>query len=367
MKQFLLPIWILLFVTFSSNDLVAQFITKRSGQFGLVDTEGQVLIINECDSIFQVRNEFRALPAYVASKDGKYGIFIPEISDEIEFLYDELENKGGYYFFRSGEKWGFLHESLEHNVGVVEPQFDSVYPIAELVGGFHKQDADLHYRTKRVGIIQNDLHGIASYETGHILRECKYNGKIELVKGAGFSDYYKSIDKSDPEYPITILNDSTTVDFVFSFNTKVEVLKSHSLLIAVSPINNDSLFSITVANCYTGDPIVYLEAKWNSKTDYLSEHNWSLLNDEVMVIHEERTLDNSKSTQLRNAKCFNFKTGELLYESGMGEFARLASRKIDDTETLLYMHPSNKKYAVKNEIPVAKMSTETRALNFDKQ
>lgn len=365
MKQFLLPIWILLFVTFSSNDLVAQFITKRSGYFGLVDTEGQVLILNQCDTIYQIRNEFRVLPAFVASQENKYGIFIPGVSEEIEFLYDELENKGGYCFFRSGEKWGFLFESIDQNVGVIEPQFDSVYPIAELVGGFRKQDADLHYQTKRVGIINNGLHGIASYESGKVLRECKYNGKIELVKGAGSSDYYKSIDKRDPQNPKTILNDSTTVDFVFSFNTKIEVLKKQSLLIAVSPINDDSLFSITVANCYTGDPIVYLEAKWNSKTDYLSEYNWSLLNDEVMVIHEERTLDNSKSTQLRNAKCFNFKTGELLYESGIGEYARLASRKIDDSETLLYMHPSNKKYAEKNEIPVAKMSSETRALSFD--
>lgn len=365
MKRLHLTLMTLLLVMLSTSTSFAQFITKRSGHFGLVDTEGQVLILNQCDTIYQIRNEFRVLPAFVASQEDKYGIFIPGVSEEIEFLYDELENKGGYCFFRSGEKWGFLFESIDHLVGVVEPQFDSVYPIAELVGGFRKQDANLHYQTKRVGIIQNGLHGIASYESGEVLRACKYKGKIELVKGAGSSDYYKSVDKTDPTSPKTILNDSSNVDFVFSFNTKVEVLKKQSLLVAVSPINDDSLFSITVANCFSGDPIVRLEAKWNSKTDYLSEYNWELLNDDVMVIHEERTLDNSKSTQLRNAKCFNIKSGELLYESGMGEYSRLASRKIDDSEMLFYMHPNNKKYAAKNELPVAKMNNETGVLSFD--
>ena len=297
---------------FVFSNLEAQLITRKNGNTGLLDANGNQLLPCIYDGISQVEqfNNFTSL--YILRDNGKCGLYCSDSKQKTECVYGKIYERNGLVMIESDTLFGFVAQPDDSSYSIVEPVYSYVGPMS---GGFNYGEIK-SLGDHPISVRKDSLWGVLSSADGTERLPCKYPYSIQM---SIYDPFW--VMKYPDSYDELLINPKTGATFESTMDCKQYYNYSNNTLLIYSTIpyegNTRIPLQVNLYNFSSG----YLIWNYSSSADHIQV---DIIDDEIVMVEESSgDEDINRNDGKKVYSFYNITNSALLLKYEGGEESRV--------------------------------------------
>jgi hypothetical protein len=320
-------------VFFLSTSLLGQSIVQKNHEFGVINSDGTILLPIAYDSIYSPSKFWHESSILIAKSEGKFGLINTSNNWFTGLLFDEIHvnDDVGLLQLRTGTKWGFM--SLTSNYNSIK-HTSTIFPLVYCAPKYEYVGISWTANNKELSVKDHQQFGLLDFYSGDTLVPIRFKHPLTAHRSTTGALIYKSSDRKGID-PDTIVNPRTNATISVDHDSEVMMLFNDSLLFVLTEFLNDYNGALVIYNYNNGDKLL----DYHFQRDYIRFEDYNFVYERLgsnYILVSFTFKPKGKRKYVHQISCFQLQTNYRVFYYEGSKFDRLLPI-YDQNEALIYL------------------------------